>query len=132
VQIYTCPQDLATVIGMPLASAPGEKPSFDTEADWGYALRDAGCEGGMGRTRWLLTFATPTPDCDNGHLIAYEISANNERTGRCALLRSPWTREQDWEQLHRINASPAWTPTASNGEASIVEIDQILAGQRLA
>ncbi len=128
--VYPDPSALARAIGCPLES--GETPSFASESDWGYALRGAGCEGGMGRSRWLLTFATAEPDAQVGHLVAWHVNASNQRTGRCALLRSPWDRDQDWAELRRVMGTPAWNPASSIGEADIVELDELLVGQRLA
>lgn len=131
VLIFDAADDLAAVIGLPLTSEPGDKPSFDTESDWGYALRGAGCEGGIGRSRWLLTFVTGSPEDEAGHLIAYEIDPGNERTGRCALLRTPWLRDTDWVELRRIHASEWWKPNGEAGEADISELDEMLAGPRV-
>lgn len=122
--------DLAATIGLKIREQTPHGPSFAFEADWGYRLRGQGQPGGL-RGGWLVTRAQQSDWSADGHLIAYEIDAEDSRTGRCALLRSPWPQDVDSSELARVLSSGWWTPQGREGEMDIDVLDGILSGTRL-
>lgn len=70
----------------------GSAGGFPSEADWGYRATGYGTKPGtLDGGGWVVTFARNDRDEREGHLIAYEVDGRSKRTGRCALIRSPWT-----------------------------------------
>lgn len=130
-KLFENAQDLAAAIGLELDDRPPERPGFPAEADWGIRLSGQGQPGGMHRGGWLVTRAQPWPASEEGHLIAYEVNAQNARTGRCALLRTPWPYDLDNAELARVRASGYWEPRGEQGEMNIDVLDGMLAGTRL-
>lgn len=120
---------LSQRIGLPVNP---ERPGFKVEADWGYRLRGQELAGGHKAGGWLVTRAADSvgPQAE-GHLIAYEIDGSSAKTGRCALLRTPWPYALDNSELTRIKASSAWGPTDPDGEANIDDLDNQLSGTKI-
>lgn len=112
-QVYDSPESLAEVIDLPYdPGTDGAVPGFASEADWGWNADGLGTgpripNGG----RWLVTFARGQLDAPTGHLIAYEVDGHHGRTGRCVLLRSPWTAARDSDELERAIREGWWEPS---------------------
>lgn len=116
-KLYDSPAALAKAIDLPYdPGTGGSVPGFESEADWGWRASGLGSgpdtpNGG----RWLVTFACGAPDAPTGHLIAYEIDNSNTRTGRCTLIRSPWSAETDRLELDRAIRERWWEPGGGVG-----------------
>lgn len=130
-RIYSSIEELAAALGMKLNTNHRGGLGFEWEADWGYRLSGQGQPGGIRRGGWLVTRAQYSSASQNGHLIAYEIDAKDAKTGRCALLRTPWPADLDNSELARVQASPGWTSRGAEGEMNIDDLDAMLAGERI-
>lgn len=126
-QIFTSVDDLAEAIGLEYEHGTGGGISgFGCEADWGWRVAGFGsgprtANGGG----WLVTFASASMEEEEGHLIAYEVDANDRRTGRSVLIRSPWTRERDTAEMHRAMRE-GWWQSPQDGEGDLHELDHRL------
>ncbi|WP_231635120.1 helix-turn-helix domain-containing protein [Luteipulveratus halotolerans] len=118
---YESPEELAEAIG--LQYDPGSEdiiPGFPSEADWGWNASGLGTGPDQDGGRWLVTFARARADAAEGHLIGYEVDGRHQRTGRCVLIRSPWTAERDQTELHRAIREGWWEP---NGLSTLHDLD---------
>lgn len=133
-KIYDSLDELSAAIGLPVLepSTDDRTGGAPAESDWGFRLRGLGLPGGMPHGGWLLTFARKRFNSSTGHLIAYEISPQNIKTGRCALLRSPWDEETNDSERARTYASPIWSGSMHDlgGEADLAAVDDFVAEQR--
>lgn len=101
----------------------GSVAGFPSEADWGYRATGYGtgpdtANGGG----WLVTFARNDRDDREGHLIAYEVDVRDKRTGRCALIRSPWTEARDRAELSRA-IREGWWAGPGFSEGNLADLD---------
>lgn len=129
-ELFETIPDLAERIGIPLRPPSEDDPAggAEAESDWGWRLRGPGRSGGAAGG-WLLTFAREDRRAPSGHLIAYEIDENDVKTGRCALLRSPWDADTDEREHRRVMSSDLWGSghlLDEQGEADLSSVDAFL------
>lgn len=98
-------------------------PGFAVESDWAYRCAGEGLPGGTGGG-WLVTRASASDaPWEPGHLIAYAIGADGQKTGACGLLRSPWPSWVDATERARVLAAPWWRGSGARSSSGEVDLD---------